>query len=224
MSNKINHRLSRLTVILAANEWLIYSCAFSFILLLVRLAVTQKPEYIFLPWNLFLAYIPYRLTEWMVSKITLLESKGKLLSLLLLWLVFIPNAFYIITDLFHIAKMRAAPKWFDLLLVFSFAWNGILLGVLSLRRVETIVHINMGRRFTFLLVLLVMWLIALGIYIGRFLRFNSWDIITDPFSLMQELADMVFHPFEHGYAWGMTVCYAVFMTLLYFTIRKTGRA
>jgi uncharacterized membrane protein len=70
------------------------------------------------------------------------------------------------------------------------------------------------------LVFAVMWLCALGIYIGRFLRFNSWDVLTDPFTLAAEISDLVIHPFENGYAWGMTLVYGVFMTLLYFTIKK----
>jgi uncharacterized membrane protein len=66
----------------------------------------------------------------------------------------------------------------------------------------------------------VMWLSAFGVYIGRFLRYNSWDIITDPFSLAGEIADMIIHPFANEYAWGMTLCYSVFMTFIYFTIKK----
>jgi uncharacterized membrane protein len=66
----------------------------------------------------------------------------------------------------------------------------------------------------------VMWLNAYGIYIGRFLRYNSWDIITQPFSLAGEMFEMLFHPFQNKMEWGMIFCYAMFMTLLYITIRK----
>ena len=140
------------------------------------------------------------------------------------WLLFIPNSFYIITDLFHLTHIESAPLWFDLLLIFSFAWNGILCGIISLRRVEIITTLFRRKRFSILIVFSVMWLNAFGIYVGRFLRFNSWDIISDPFSLISEILNMVFHPFENGYAWGMTLCYAVFITFLYFTIKKLSES
>ena len=77
-----------------------------------------------------------------------------------------------------------------------------------------------GKPFSVLLVLVVMWLSAFGIYIGRFLRFNSWDVIMNPFALAGEILDLVIHPLRNGFAWGMTLCYAIFMTLVYFTIKK----
>jgi uncharacterized membrane protein len=67
-----------------------------------------------------------------------------------------------------------------------------------------------------------MWLSALGIYIGRFLRYNSWDILTNPFSLAADIFDMIIHPLQHAYAWGMTLCYSVFMTLVYCMFKKIG--
>jgi uncharacterized membrane protein len=206
------------------HQWLLASACFSGLLLLIRMLVTQTIEYIFLPWNLFLAFVPYRITWWMTRNVAVMENKIKLLGALAAWLLFIPNSFYIITDLFHLIHVRTAPKWFDLLLIFSFAWNGIVCGIISLRRVELLAGLLKGRRFSFFLVLVVMWLSAFGIYIGRFLRFNSWDVITDPFSLLAEITSMVIHPFENGYAWGMTICYAVFMTLLYFTVKKLGES
>lgn len=219
----LNHRINRLLNLPAAlsmHQWIVASCFFSSVLLTVRVAVTLLPEFIFLAWNLFLAFIPYQLSRWVMGNVKVLESRFQLLLCLLVWLLFIPNSFYIITDLFHLSKVRSAPQWFDLLLLFSFAWNGMLLGILSLRNVERIVHSTLGKRISFLIMLVAMWLIAFGIYIGRYLRFNSWDVVTDPFSLLGELADMVLHPLAHGAAWGMTGCYAVFMTILYYTVRK----
>ncbi len=181
---------------------------------------TDSLAYLFLLWNLFLAFIPYWITWWMTRNITIIENKVKLTIALAAWLLFIPNSFYIITDFFHLSHFGSAPKWFDLLLIFSFAWNGILCGIISLRRVEIVVSLIRGKGFSILLVFAVMWLSAFGIYIGRFLRYNSWDIITDPFSLAGEIIDMIIHPFENSYAWGMTLCYSAFMTLVYFTIKK----
>lgn len=85
---------------------------------------------------------------------------------------------------------------------------------------EFLAGLSNGRNFSVLLVFVVMWLNALGIYIGRFLRFNSWDIITDPFSLAAEIAYLICNPVENGFAWGMTLLYGVFMSILYLSLKK----
>lgn len=202
------------------HHWLLLSSGFSCLLLLGRIIVTGSTAYLFLPWNLFLAFVPYWITGRMLRDISLIENKWKFYGLLALWLLFIPNAFYIITDLFHLSHIGSAPKWYDLLLIFSFAWNGLLCGIISLRRVELMVLVQGAKRFSLLVVFMVMWLCAFGIYIGRFLRFNSWDVITNPFSLVAEITGMLLHPLEHGFAWGMTLVYGVFMTFLYITVQK----
>ncbi|MFN8291323.1 MAG: DUF1361 domain-containing protein [Chitinophagaceae bacterium] len=210
--------------IISIEEWLLLSVCFSGLLLLSRIIVTGLITYLFLPWNLLLGFIPYFITHRMTKKVALLENRFSFYGLLGLWLLFIPNSFYIITDLFHLTHIDSAPKWYDLLMVFSFAWNGLLFGILSLRKVEFLVSLHTGRKVSVLFVAGVMWLCALGIYIGRFLRFNSWDILTNPFSLAADISDMVIHPLKHGYAWGMTVIYGLFMTVFYLTIRKIGES
>jgi len=204
------------------HQWLLASALFSCGLLATRMIVTDSIQYIFLPWNLFLAFIPYAITRWMSARPELFEHRVKRFVLLALWMLFIPNAFYIITDLFHLRNVHSAPRWFDLLLVFSFAWNGILFGVISLRRVELIIGLDRGPVYSMGLIFAVMWLNALGIYIGRYLRFNSWDIVTDPFNLMIEIGDLIVNPLDNWVAWGMTGTYALFMTMLYLSLKKLG--
>src|SRR6266511_3515399 len=83
------------------HEWLLASSGFSCLLLLGRMMVTQSLGYIFLPWNLFLAFIPYCITDWIMARKTIIANRIKLFIALAIWLLFIPNSFYIITDLFH---------------------------------------------------------------------------------------------------------------------------
>jgi uncharacterized membrane protein len=203
-------------------QWLIISCLFSCIMVSVRIFMTGHWTYLFLVWNLFLAIVPYVITEWLSFNNSVAKNKLKLSALLLVWLLFIPNSFYILTDLFHLDNFDTAPKWFDLLLIFSFAWNGIILGILSIRKVEMMLEKTTGRKFSLLIVFMVMFLNAFGIYIGRYLRFNSWDIIAQPFTLFGEMFNVVFHPLQNKMEWGMITVYAVFMTMLYITIQKTN--
>jgi len=145
----------------------------------------------------------------------------------LVWLLFIPNSFYILTDLYHLAdnhRNTRVPEWFDLALILSFAWNGLLLGVLSTRQIEKLLVPRMTILGRWLFLYPVMWLNALGVYTGRYLRYNSWDIITDPFDLLRDILGMIVHPFRHHYAWDMIFCYSVLLTLIYILIAKCGKA
>ena len=206
------------------HEWLLASSCFSGLLLLIRIIVTDSLAYLFLPWNLFLAFIPYWITRWLSMNAPIIRNKFRLLFCLAIWLLFIPNSFYIVTDLFHLTYISSAPKWFDVLMIFSFAWNGILCGVISIRRVEIIISVIRKKYFSVLVVFVVMWLSAFGVYIGRFLRFNSWDILSNPFSLLSDILSLIIHPFENFYPWAMTFCYSVFMTLLFYTIKKLSES
>lgn len=206
------------------HQWFIASCSFSLILLCARIIATGYITYVFLLWNLFLAFIPYAISYWLYNNIPVTKNKLRLTATISVWLLFIPNSFYILTDLFHLEHIASAPKWFDLLLLFSFAWNGLLFGIASLRKMEVILQKINGRSFSLFIVFIVMWLNAFGIYIGRFLRYNSWDVITQPFSLFREMLDVLLHPFDNKMEWGMILCYAVFMTLLYITIKKMAES
>lgn len=89
---------------------------------------------------------------------------------------------------------------------------------------ELIIGLDRGPIYSLGLIFAVMWLNALGIYIGRYLRFNSWDIVTDPFNLMIEIGDLIINPLDNWVAWGMTGTYALFMTLLYLSLKKMGES
>jgi uncharacterized membrane protein len=199
---------------------LILSSLFSLVLLGIRIIATGKPVFLFLPWNLFLAFVPYCIVTGLMANLQWIENKFLFCFTFLVWLVFIPNSFYILTDLFHLELTADSPRWFDLTMIFSFAWNGMLLGILSVKKMETIIGLFLKKRNIIFFLYPVMWLIAFGIYVGRYLRFNSWDIITNPFSLFGEIAEMFINPSQYTYAWGMIFCFSIFITLLYLTIKK----
>ena len=206
------------------NQWFLVSCSFSYFLLCGRVAATGYLTYVFLLWNLFLAFIPFLVSCFLSVNIRIINNKWLLGSALLLWLLFIPNSFYILTDLVHLIYIQSAPKWFDLLLLLSFAWNGLLFGIASVRKIEVILLHIYGRSFSLAIIFLVMWLNALGIYVGRFLRYNSWDIVAQPFSLFSDLFNILASPFSNSMEWIMISAYAVFMTLLYVSVRKLAES
>ena len=208
---------------LGIRDILFMSCGFSCMLLVGRAVFTGLVTYGFLLWNLFLAIVPYLITQWIIAKPGIYQNKARLILAILAWLLFVPNAFYIITDLFHLDRFDSAPKWFDLLLIFSFAWNGLLFGILSIRMVEKVVERVWGSGFSLILLFAVMWLNAFGIYLGRYLRFNSWDIFTQPQFLFSEMTAVLLHPVQNKLEWGMICAYALFMLLVYLTLKKISK-
>jgi uncharacterized membrane protein len=200
------------------------SMAFSIALVMARIAYTGKLTFIWLIWNLFLAWIPYRITSWLQKQPSVQANKWKFAAISFLWLLFIPNAFYILTDLFHLGVYHNVPNWFDLTLIISFAWNGLLLGILSVRQMEKMMQRYLPGKHELLFIYPIMWLNAFGVYIGRYVRFNSWDIVTNPFGLSAYIVRMLWHPIQYKYAWGMVACFSVFMTLVYLTIKRLSKA
>ena len=210
------------TPVFTIRDWILISSAFSIVLLLMRIMTSGRFSYAFLAWNLFLAYVPFFISEEICKNEKALRNRIRLVVLLFLWILFMPNCFYILTDLFHLQNMENGHPWFDLTLILSFAWNGILLGIISIRKMELLLTEAKGKFVSGLVICLVMWLNAFGIYIGRFLRFNSWDIIVNPFSLLAEIADMIFNPYDYRYAWAMSFCFAFLMIIIYYTVKNLG--
>ena len=204
------------------HRWLAASMVFSVLLVVVRIFYTSTFTFIFLNWNLFLAFIPYAISSFAEDNATWVKDRFRLAALLAAWVVFIPNSFYIITDLFHLG-ISNVPLWFDLALLLSFAWNGLLLGILSVRQIEKIIHSIWPRLHELFFLFPIMCLNALGMYIGRYLRFNSWDVISNPLELVGDISYLVLHPLASKPAWAMISCYAVLMTFIYLTIKKISR-
>jgi len=162
----------------------------------VRTILSGSEDYTFLIWNLFLAWIPLG----MAYAASSFAKRRRYLFItmplaVIPWLLFFPNSPYILTDLQHLSHIRPnIPVWFDMFLINWFAWTGILLGVFSLFLMQAIVRRAFGRIAGWFFVLTVGMLSGLGIYIGRFLRWNSWDIIFHPVERLNDFLYYATHP------------------------------
>ena len=203
---------------------LVWSCLFSIGLTAARIIYTDNWRFIGLSWNLFLALIPYVISRYTIGNPSWIENKWKFALVFIAWLLFLPNSFYIITDLFHLEISQRIPLWFDLALIFSFAWNGILLGVVSVRQMEKMVQLNFPFIKEWQFVYPLMILNAFGVYIGRYLRYNSWDVLANPFQLTEDIFYLLIHPVRFRFDWSMIVCYSIFMTLIYLAVKRMSKA
>lgn len=218
-----NNVLTRSYLRRSGGEQMLILCGlFAMGLLVFRVIYTGHFLFAFLAWNLFLALIPYMVSRRMTGKRVL--SRPKWVLYLLVWLLFVPNAFYIITDLFHLDMNEGVPLWYDLVLLLSFAWTGLLSGILSVRQMEKQAERAFGLKGAFLFTFVVMILNGFGVYIGRYLRFNSWDVVADPFRLAADLLYLFIHPLRNRFDWSMIVCYTLLLMLIYLTMKKAGKS
>lgn len=198
------------------------SLALSVVLIAFRVFLTHKISFVFLLWNLFLALIPFGLSTMLGL------SAGRLRGRVLLpvgaaWLLFFPNAPYILTDLFHLEPRAGVPYWYDLALILSCAWNGLMLAYASLTDMQQLVARRLGVAAGWAFATVALLLSSFGIYLGRYLRFNSWDILTNPVTLFYDIVTRLLHPAVHRGTWGVTLLYGVFLLLGYATVRLLGR-
>lgn len=149
-------------------------------LVLVRNVHTGNVNFRYLIWNLFLAWIPFVLAILLYDGHRRGMRAPGLLAFGGLWLVFFPNAPYIVTDFVHLERDALSPLWFDGLTIAAFAGTGLLLGLGSLYLVQSVVRKELGTVLAWALAAAALALGSVGIYLGRFVRLNSWDFFTDP--------------------------------------------
>lgn len=197
---------------------------FSFLLfigamLIMRIAYANNLRYIFLMWNLFLAWIPFQLGV----IITVNNHYKRWIQYILLaaWLLFFPNALYIITDLVHLENSGGdAPVWFDALLLFTSSVTGLMMAFISLYQVETFIRKNITAKHVNKIIATSIFLGSFGVYLGRFLRWNSWDILANPVSLLIEVMVRFANPVLHYRTWIITFLLSCLFLLLYYAGKK----
>ncbi len=152
-------------------------------LLLLRVKITHSMYLLFLIWNLFLAIIPYFLSSSIHTNFFEKSKKIQNTIYAFIWLLFIPNTFYILTDFTHLHFKNTFQFGLDMLILSSFSFAGFYVGLHSLHHIHQLTIAKYGNKTGNLFILIISFLSAFGIYLGRVLRFNSWDIISKPMQL-----------------------------------------
>lgn len=198
-------------------------------LVAARIVFTGKITYTFILWNLFLAFVPLA-TALLAQKYT--ARSWRLVFLTGFWLVFFPNAPYLITDLYHLSNIKGVPLWYDALLLFVAAFTGVAMGFISLQIMEGQWRqiwqrpffrgmSTRGRwRYRLASIAILFLLTGFGVYLGRVARWNSWDVVTDTGGLAVDIAKRVLNPFSYKSTWAFTVVYAVVLYLFYHVWRS----
>jgi uncharacterized membrane protein len=180
-----------------------------------RFAYSHSFEDVPCLWNLFLAWIPFGLALLIYDRHRQGARLVQLLALGLLWLLFFPNAPYIVTDIKYLGDMTGKTFWFEGLLIGTAAVTGLLLGFISLYLIQAIVRRVTGARYAWLFVFVALALSSVGVYLGRVLRWNSWDVFVRPGSLLAELARVLVDPLAHPRPIAITILFTSFLLASY---------
>jgi len=195
---------------------------FSVIVWRVRTLFSGSFNYAFLIWNLFLAWIPF-LIAYFTYTVTLNRRQIYVVMPIaaFFWLIFFPNAPYILTDFQHLAgTWRDVPVWYDVMLLIWFSFTGLLLGMVSLFLMQEIIRREFGRWVGWGFVALVSVLSSAGVYVGRFLRWNSWDIFRDLSGMAEYTIQSAQDPSLQSI--GFTSLFGAFFLFLYITLYTFG--
>lgn len=167
--------------------------------------------FLFLIWNLFLAWIPYILS----ILISLVRNNRIRVLLSIPWLLFLPNALYVITDLMHLQWSGGVPIWYDVMMFFTFAITCLFLGFKSLNHIQRLLMQIHSDLKSWLITTGIILLSSFGIYLGRFLRLNSWDVIIRPHQTILHITDSIMYPNNIPEAIAFTLLLSLVYVLLY---------
>lgn len=212
--NIIDRIVQRYPILLA----LALLVGWNFILMAFRFHHTRGSWYFIFIWNLFLAVLPYFFA---ISANYFAQMKRLWLAFVLLAMavLFLPNSPYVITDLFHLRPRSEMPFWYDTLVLFSLALSGLIMFYLALFQIRRFLLRISGKLLAESGIIVMIFLCSFGIYLGRYLRFNSWDVVSNPYTLVNEITDRVINPLDHPQTLGVTVLYGAFLLLGYWVIK-----
>jgi uncharacterized membrane protein len=180
----------------------------------LRIHLTGDGYYRFLVWNLILAWVPFALALAAYDRARRRIDAG-VAAFGVLWLLFFPNAPYLLTDFIHLRRDAAAPVWYDALMLSAFAWTALLLGFASLYLIQSIARRVVGFAWSWVGVAGALALASFGIYLGRFVRFNSWDVLVRPGRVADVIVNQVGDPFAHPRMVGVLVVLTGFLLVGY---------
>lgn len=190
---------------------LMAATAVGFMMIGARVVLTGRAQHLNLIWNLVLAWVPLLLA----LRVESLQKSGAMRGwrfwiIAVAWLLFFPNAPYIFTDLTHLKHVVTSRWWTDLIVILFFAVIGFVLAFISLHRMQSVVSQRYGWLIGWAFVFGVAFLSGFGVYLGRFQRWNSWDVIVNPLGLLADSFNWLHWPPAK-----FTVLFGVFLLTTY---------
>ncbi|HET7302215.1 MAG TPA: DUF1361 domain-containing protein [Candidatus Saccharimonadales bacterium] len=181
-------------------------------------------DYVYMNWNLLLAWAPLLFGLWLVRILKHnLWSSWRALLVSALWLGFLPNSFYMITDFIHLSEFSPDEVVFSTVMLSSFIFTGVSLGYISLYTVHRELLQRMSARVSAVVIGAVLLLSSFAIYLGRELRWNTWDILANPGGILIDVSDRLLHPSQYPEMFAVTYGFFVLLTSLYVVVWFAAR-
>jgi uncharacterized membrane protein len=217
-------KLSHVRIKYLEHRWeitlmLFISSVFACLLEFIRIYLSHHHNYFYFIWNLFLSWIPYGISMYLPVSFVVMKRKWFAWLLLIIWFLFWPNAPYMLTDLLHLRQKQNIPLWFDLGLILSFAWTGLITGFISLIEIQNLIRKQTNRFVAWAFAVFMIFSGGLGIYIGRYIRVNSWDVVANPLRVLFHIVKHFNDQMMRIEMIGMTLMYSIFLLLGYLTIK-----
>jgi uncharacterized membrane protein len=209
-------RLAALAVLAAAS-------AFAVGLVGLRFVLSGNVHYANLVWNLVLAWVPFVLALVVYDGARRPWGAGTLAAIGVVWLLFLPNAPYIVTDLKWLGHYESGTFWFDPPIVAGAALLGLVLGFVSLYLVQSVVAARLGQLAGWTFAWSALVASGVGVYLGRFERWNSWDVVTEPTRVLGQLGSAALDPLAHARPLALSVFFAVAWCMGYAIFYSTFR-
>lgn len=201
----------------ARERLMIFFGLFSFGFLLYRCIFTFNLHYTFFLWNLLIAFVPYIISKQLLK---CYELGIKAFFLILAWLIFFPASLYLFTDLLQIHKTDNFSFLYDVIFFSSFAFTGLLPGLLSLKHVETFLKKHVPALFVKLSVLFFIFLSSYSIYLVRFLHLKSWNVISDFKKMLHASEHNILYPEDHVHIWLSILILVLLIDVIYTGFKK----
>lgn len=218
------HCLFRNKYKIGLSALLVFASVLAVVLEKIHTRINGSDSYSNLVFNLGLAWIPFA-----AAVLAYLTRRNRITFFLvmpvctLVWLIFFPNAPYLLTDFQHLAATEGnAPLWFDVILMIWFAWTGLLLGVASLYLIHEIVADLFNPFIGWVFAISMTIMSSIGVYLGRFLRWNSWDLLRDPMLIAKDMYGIVRHPISNLPTYVFTILFTLLFLFIYLTLHVFG--
>jgi uncharacterized membrane protein len=192
--------------------------------LVLRIIISDSMRYVFLAWNLILATLAPLLAWWLIDRVRQFGWwNWQQIVLAGLWLSFLPNSFYMITDLIHIRQTYEMPLIYDVIMLSGFLLSGLILGYTSLYLIHTKLLNRLQPRRAYLILAAVLLVCSFAIYLGRYVRWNSWDIILKPAGLLFDVSDRFVNPAAHQQTYWITLMLFALLFCVYAIVYEAAR-
>jgi uncharacterized membrane protein len=194
-------------------------------MLVLRQRYPFGTQFGFLAKNLFLAWLPL-LSAWAAYQLH--HKRLGLFQFLpwlfvVFWIVFLPNGPYLVTDLVHLNPRANVYFWYDLTMLIAFAMTGLLSSLVSLYWMQQLVARRAGSAMSYVFVLVISALSSFGVYLGRYLHWNSWDVISNPVGLLIDIWENVRHPITHLQTYAFSGLFTLFFLAAYVMVSAFTR-